>query len=275
MGQAGVTLKTMKRYFLPLLSVLAACLLPSCFQNETVIQLNKDGSGTLTEETAFGPQALEMLAQFAQLGGDGADPLADLTSEEKAKTRATELGEGVTLDKVEKTEKNGFKGGKTTFRFADINKLKLSSDAVKDAMPEIPGAEEQQKKKTEPITFQYDGGKLTIKLPEPEKAEAPAAEGAPEIGAAEEAQAKAMFKDMRFSVKIVAADGIAETNAEHVDGGTITLVDMDFGKVLEKPGALQKMSALGNANPDAAMQAMKGFDGVKIETKREVTVTLK
>lgn len=265
----------MKRYFLPLLSVLAACLLPSCFQNETVIQLNKDGSGTLTEETAFGPQALEMLAQFAQLGGGGEDPLADLTSEEKAKTRATELGEGVTFDKVEKTEKNGFKGGRTTFRFADINKLKLSSDSVKDAMPEIPGAEEQQQKKSEPITFQYDGGKLTIKLPEPEKAEAPAAEGAPEIGAAEEAQAKAMFKDMRFSVKIVAADGIAETNAEHVDGGTITLVDMDFGKVLEKPGALQKMSALGNANPDAAMQAMKGFDGVKIETKREVTVTLK
>src|SRR6218665_1923148 len=102
----------MKRFFLPIVSALACCFLPSCFQNETVIHLNKDGSGTLTEETAFGPQALEMLNQLAALGGaagGGGDPLAGLTSEEKAKERVSKLGEGVTFDKVEPVSNGGFK----------------------------------------------------------------------------------------------------------------------------------------------------------------------
>lgn len=271
----------MKRILLPVVSVFTACLLASCFQNETVIHLNKDGSGTLTEETAFGPQAVEMLTQLAQLGGGGGggDPLADLVSEEKAKARAATLGEGVTFEKIEAAGQNGFKGGKATYKFEDINKLKLSPDSsTKNVMPEMPGAPPEAKKESKPLGFKYDGGKLVLSIPEPEKPEAPAEEvpGAPgEIGPDEEAQAKALLGNMKISLKLVVEPGIAETDATHVDGNTITLTEMDFGKIIEKPGAIQKLSKMGNANPDAALEEMKKLDGVKVETKREVTVTLK
>src|SRR5687768_5492094 len=103
----------MKRFFLSWASVVAACFTTSCFQNETTVHLNKDGSGTLVEETRLGGQALEMLAQFSQLGGaapgaEKKDPLADMISPDKAKVRAAKLGEGVTFVKVEPTEKDGF-----------------------------------------------------------------------------------------------------------------------------------------------------------------------
>jgi hypothetical protein len=265
------------------LSLLASCVLPSCFQNETVIHLNKDGSGTLTEETAFGPQALEMLGQLAALGGGGAadaDPLAGLTSEEKAKERVSKFGEGVTFEKIEAVSKGGFKGGKATYRFADINKLQLSpDDSAKSAIPEIPGAPAEVKKPSKPVTFKYNDGSLAISIPETEKPEAPAAEGAipnpGDIGPDEEAQAKALMAGMKIAVRIVIEGGIDKTDAEHVEGNTITLNEMDFGKIVEKPGVVQKLAKLAQAGPNQALDQLKTMDGVKVETKREVSVKLK
>jgi len=269
----------MKRFILPILSVLAACSLSSCFQSETIVRLNKDGSGTLTEETGFGAKAIEMLAQLAQFGGDAAkDPLAEMASEDKAKARAAQLGEGVTFEKVEPTAKNGGKGAKVTYRFADINKLKISPDeAAKNSIPQMPGQPAPEVKKTEPIVFNYADGKLSIKIPQPKNEEKPAGEAPPkqEIGAEEEKAMKELFADMRVSVKVVIEPGISSSNATHVEDNTITLVDMDFGKMMETPGTLQKMASMGQGNPEKAMEEMKKLDGVKVESKPEIEVTLK
>lgn len=270
----------MKRFILPLLSLLAVCSLSSCFQSETIVHVNKDGSGTLTEETGFGAQAVEMLAQLAQFGGDAAkDPLADMASEEKAKARAAKLGEGVTFEKIDATAKAGGKGAKVTYRFVDINKLKISpDDAAKNAMPQIPGQPAPAVKKGEPITFKYEGGKLTINLPEPKNAEVPAGEEPPvpqEIGGEEEKQMKELFAGMRVSVKVVVEPGISDSTATHVDGNTVTLVDMDFGKMMEKPGTIQKMAALGRGNPEAALEEMKKLEGVTMEAKRQIEISVK
>jgi hypothetical protein len=269
----------MKRFILPILSLLAAGSMTSCFQSETIIRLNKDGSGTLTEETGFGAKAIEMLAQLAAFGGDAAkDPLAELVSEEKAKARAANLGEGVTFEKVEPTAKDGGKGGKVTYRFADINKLKIAPDeAAKSAIPQMPGQPAPETPKTEPILFKYEGGKLGIKIPQPKADDVPAGEAPPvhELGAEEEKQMKELFAGMRVSVKLIIEPGISATNATYVEENTITLVDMDFGKMTEKPGSLQKMATLGRGNPEKAMEEMMKFDGVKVESKPDVEVTLK
>lgn len=279
----------MKRFFLSLASLAAACLTTSCFQNETTVHLNKDGSGTLVEETRLGGQALEMLAQFSQgLGGAGGaggagaeganDPLKQMLSEDKAKARAAKLGEGVTFEKVEASEKNGFKGAKTTYKFADINKLLLNtSESMSDSMPEVPGQPKPEAKKTEPVRFKYEGGKLTVTLPQPEKGEAPANE-APNPAAQDPAameMAKQMFTGARVSVNLILEPGIAESTAAHVDGNKVTLMEMDLGKLMQNPEAFNKLSAAGNEDPAAAMEALKGVEGVKVETAKEITVTLK
>lgn len=270
----------MKRFLLPWLSIAAACsFLTSCFQNEITVRLNKDGSGTLIEETSFGAKAVEMFTQFAQMGGGAAkDPLAELASEENAKARAAKIGEGVTLEKVEATSKDGGKGAKLTYHFTDINKIKvIPNDGLQKAMPQMPGQPAPEESKNAPITFKYVGDKLTVQLPEPKKMDnagkdAPAT---PQLDAEQEKQMKEMFNGMKMTVKLVIEPGISSSTASHVDGNTVTLVDMDFGKMMAEPGAMQKMAALGKSDPNDAMEEMKKFDGVKIETKREVEISVK
>jgi hypothetical protein len=265
----------MKRSILSLTTVAAAALsLTSCLQNETTIHLNKDGSGTVVEETTFGAQTIAMLEQMSSIGGEQKDPLADMFSEEKAKKRAAKLGEGVTVEKTEAVDKNGNKGGRATYHFTDINKLKVStSDSMQDMSP--MGEQAQVEAKGKPIVFTYTGGKLTIAMPEFDKADAPAPEAPadqPEPGEQEMAMMKQMLSDMKMSLKVVIEPGIEETNATNRDGKTITLMEMDMGKVIENPDMMKKLRTMNQQDPAAAMEQMKGIPGIKFEAQKEVTV---
>ena len=270
----------MKRIALPFVSLLAALALPSCLQQATTIHLNKDGSGTLVEETTLGAQMTAMMEQMGGLGGaDAKDPVKELASMEKAKTRAATLGDGVTVEKAEAVTVNGNKGARVTYHFADINKLKYSAGSgLQDAMPKAPGAAEAAPSKTPPTTFTYAAGLLTITNPDHEKPEAPPADKpkTPDIDSAQmEPMMKQMMGDMKMSLKVVIEPGIASTTASHVSGNTVTLMEMDMGKVMENPGAFKKLQSVDQKDPDKAMAALKDFKGVTIETKKEITVKVK
>jgi hypothetical protein len=275
----------MKRILFHTVAVITSLVLTSCFQNETTIHLNKDGSGTVVEETLLGGEMLGMIEQMAALGGaagGGADPLKDMFSEDKAKKRAAELGEGVTFEKSESAEKGGAKGARVTYRFKDINALKISSeDSMKSvsAMSPMGAAQAAAAPKTEPIRFNYAGGKLSVKMPEPKAGDEAADAGQIDAGELNnpeaEAMMKQMFADMKMSLKLVIEPGIAETNASHQDGNTITIFEMEMGKLMENGDNLKKLSKVDQKNPAAAMEALKGIPGVKFETAKELTVTVK
>lgn len=275
----------MKRLLQTSALALASLLFASCLQNETTITLQKDGSGTITEETLFGAQMLAMMGQFSNMGDqkEGAkqkDPTADLYSAEKAKTRAAELGEGVTVAKTEPVTKGEFKGGRVTYHFDDINKLKFSlGDAAKNMAPGDAAAAAPKKDKTPPIIFTYADGKLVIHLPEPKK---PEKKPEAAVGAAEDPQMaaqmvmmKQMFADMKMTAKVVIDPGIGETDASNVEGNTITLMAMDFGKLVQNDAKFKEFMKQQPDSPEAAQELLKGIDGIKIETKREVTVKVK
>ncbi|MEO5916142.1 MAG: hypothetical protein ABIS50_18035 [Luteolibacter sp.] len=273
----------MKRLLLAITSTVIALLLPGCLQSETTIHLNKDGSGTLVEQTTLGAQMMAMMDQMSSFGGaDGRakakDPVAEMFSPEKAKARAATLGEGVTFEKSEPIEIGGNKGARTTFKFADINKLKIApGEGMKDMSP--MGAAAPATAKSEPIAFKFADGTLTIGMPEPAKPEAdkdakpdaPDMEENPQM----DAMMKQMLGDMKMSFKVVVDSGIADTDATNHDGNTVTLMEMEMGKLLEKPETLKKLQAADHNDPQAAMEALKGLEGVKMETKKQVTVKLK
>ncbi|MEI6656475.1 MAG: hypothetical protein WCP45_17065 [Verrucomicrobiota bacterium] len=268
----------MNRILLPCLSVLAALALPSCLQQNTTLRLNKDGSGTLVEETTFGAQMVAMFEQFAGIGGDkGNDPIKELASPDKAKARAATLGDGVTVEKVETIEVNGNKGARATYHFADINQLKLSvSGGLQEAMPKPPGTEAKQPKE-KPTTFKYAAGRLTVTFPERKPAADKAAPAeAPDMGGEQmEPMMKQMLGDMKMSLKLVIEPGIVQTDATHVDGNTVTLMDMDMGKVMETPGAIKKLQSVDQKDPQKAMESLKDFKGIKVETQQEITIKVK
>ncbi|MCF7675078.1 MAG: hypothetical protein K9N23_13130 [Akkermansiaceae bacterium] len=276
----------MKRILLPFVA-LAALVLPSCLQQHTTITLNQDGSGTIVEETVFGAQMSAMLGGLGGLGGgeDAKDPLKDLMSPDKAKARAAKLGEGVTVEKTEAIDADGKKGARVTYHFADINKVKFTDstdamgEALGDGMPAPAGADKPKADK-KPTTFKYVDNVLTITNPDDEKVakedkEEAAEEGGDDPQAAQmEAMMKGMMADMKISLKLVIPAGIAETNATHVDGNTITLAEMDMGKIMETPGAFKKLQGAGQ-DSEKAMAALKDVKGVKMEAKKAITVKVK
>lgn len=267
------------------LAAATALALSSCFQHETTINLKKDGSGTIVEETRMSGQMLAMMAQFAAgFGaeeGDAQDPVKDMLSEEKAKKRAAELGEGVTVEKIEPVTVGTSKGARVTFRFEDINKLRVSTDNAMSMMSDtMPGeAVEEAATGEQPITFKYKDGTLVIStnIDAPkDKADAEKTEEDADDDLEEGMEMmKQMFADMKISMKLVVEPGIAETNATHRDGDTIILMEMDMNKLMENPDNLKKFGAIDGEDPAAAMEAMRGIDGVKAELKPEVTVKLK
>ena len=253
------------------LGIIAALALPSCLQNETTINLKKDGSGTIVEETLLGAQMMAMMTQFAQPGQP--DPVAEMFKEDKSKAKATKLGEGVEYVKTEMFEKDGKKGARVHYKFADINKLSVNpSDAVDSMNDEATPAEDTKKKET--VKFSYADGKLKIIVP-PTDFNDMNMDGAEGADPQQEAMMKQMMADMRITMKLVVEDGIAETNASHVDGNTITLFDVQVGKMLDQKDALKKISETAKTDKEAAKAAFEKLDGIKIETKDDVTVKVK
>lgn len=273
----------MKRTLLTLTSTLVLLLLPGCFQSEITVHLNKDGSGTIVEESRLGAQMVAMMDQMAAIGGENAkqDPMKEMFSEEKAKTRASGLGDDVTFDQIEMVSENGTKGARTTYSFKNINTLKIATD---DGMKNMSPAGREAApagEKSAPVVFTYADGKLSIRMPAAKPAAAPAAPAPADAGKFDmespEAQAtmKQMLGDMKMSLKVVIDSGIAESNATHKTGNTITLMEIDMGKLLENPENLKKLSKVDQNDSSAAMEALKNLKGVKMETQKEVTVTVK
>lgn len=286
---------TMK--LLPFTRLIAAAAfalgLSSCLEIHETVTLKKDGSGTIVEETVLGAQLSAMMQMAALQGGGGEAP--DLFGEEAAKKRAEKFGKGVTVAKIDKIDQQGKSGSRVTYQFTDINTVSLDmSDGASSLNAMSPQGAEEKPAPLKPITFRYKDGLLTIVNPKPkkeeldaaketakdatQKTEIPAVEDAVEEGAEAaqmQAMAMQMMKDMKMSAKVVIEPGIAETNATHHSGDTITLIQMEMSKLLASPEVMKEFQSLDIKNPDALEKKLQSIEGVKGEEKESVSVKLK
>ena len=268
----------MKKLFFSVLSLAVALILPSCLEYETEVTLNKDGSGTITEEMVMGAQMIGMMEMAAAQGGQQKNPLADMKDEAKLKEKATEYGEGVAFAKVEDIKrKDGGKGVRVTYTFSDINKITISPGGGMDQLGELqPGAKIEKAADDAKATFKYADNELTINLPQPEEEED---QGTPDEGNAggeeidpQMAMMAEMMKGMKMGAKVIVAPGIAKTNASHHEGNTIILFELDFDEVMKNPGGLNALNGLDKKNPGEALKKIKG---AKVESQSKITATVK
>jgi hypothetical protein len=287
----------MKPFFRTLLFATVCTFLTGCFQIERVVSVKPDGSGTLTE-TIIIPKAMlaqmkEMTEGFAKSFGDAAGPGGAAApapapkspadpDEAKLREQASKMGEGVTFVSAKKVATANGEGYAATYAFTDINKLKLNQD-LSDSVPGGSPGIDVQESKPEIIAFQFTKAKpsqLTITMPvatsaeqEEKKDEAKPDESFP--GGEEMAMTmmKEMFKDMRVTLAVEVVGKLVKTDAENVAGNRVTLMDMDFNKLLANP---EKFKAMSKANPksfEEAKKVMKGIDGIKFETKQKVAIS--
>jgi hypothetical protein len=179
------------------------------------------------------------------------------------------MGEGVTFVKAEKVKTAEGEGLKSTYAFKDVTKLKLSQ---KPQGPKAPG--QAQKKEEAPMTFVMSkkgaNSVLTITFPKPKGGKASDKGGgdpsnAPEPPPQQLAQMKKIFKDMKIGLHVEVDGKLVKTNSPYVEGNRVTLMEIDFGKLLGDENKLKEIIGLGKNPPMEEVKAViKDMKGMKV-----------
>ncbi|MEK7865496.1 MAG: hypothetical protein AAB434_02355 [Planctomycetota bacterium] len=276
------------------LALAGAVLLPACIKDETVIKLNPDGSGTLEKTTTMSKEIVKQIEEMTKGmgGGEGGAKAKEPFSEDEAKADAAKMGEGVTFVSWEKVETETAIGQKAVYAFTDISKVTLSQDPKNPNEGMGPGGGGEEKKK--PITFKFEGGdtsKVTVVFPPPDKK--PEAEGegegegevegdaTPPAGEEKEPspeemeQAKMFFKDMKISIVVEAGSEVVSTNSLFVEGTRVTLVEMDFGALMENMDMFKEMAKKKPKSMEETKELLKDVKGFKVNPDPEITIEFK
>ena len=268
------------------LALITALSFPGCFQIDKNVQVKPDGSGTITETITMGSAMITQMKAMASGFGDAAGGAGDkakgfeLLDEAKLKEEAKKMGEGVTFVSAKKITDKDREGYTAIYAFTDVNKLKLSTNP-----PDIGGGGAMKlnaKGVSEPVTFTLAKGKtseLTVTTPAMKAADAKSKEEAA-ADATQDAMNEAMlpmmqqmFKDMRMTLSVEVVGKIAKTNAANVEGSRVTMLDVDFNKILADPAKMKVMTKIKDPNSAEAKAFLKTIPGIKVETTNPVKIS--
>ncbi len=287
----------MKRLIL-LTGIAWLLLLTGCYQVKLLVKLNPNGSGTIEEELLMSKSTIEemgaMMGQMMEgmVGEETAKPEVSKTEdpygmfdEAKLKELAVKMGEGVTYVSGSRIQTEQFDGYKAVYSFMDINKLKVNQNFSEKMPSQFSSMAEGQGEggsEEEQVTFNFTKGnpaKLVIRQPEERydeegKVSSEEVEEQPEGAQSDMVMPfmQNLFKDMKITMEIEVQGNITQTNATYVEGSRVTLMDLDFGKLMEAPGGLEKFSQSQPNNMEDAKQLLKDLPGVKVELNKEIVI---
>lgn len=270
---------------------LAMLILPGCFQVDTVIKVNRDGSGTVEETVMMSKKLLEQMNEMMQdLAGQtgekskGNSVPFDIFNPAELKAKAVAMGNGVSYVSGEKVVNDKFQGFRAVYAFTDINKLLLDQNQAEGLTGAAATVSDGIGKKREPVMFRFSKGSpatLTIRQPgdtsagnllKEEKHETLTAEGNNQPGAEAE-QLMKMMEGLRFLLTVEVQGNIVQTNATYREGSRITVMELDFDKLLGNPEQIARLSRLQPKSIEDARELAKSIPGMKVDSNKELTVT--
>ena len=258
----------------------AAMVLTGCISATTLINLKADGSGTIEQTTAMSAQTMAMLSSFGSKSDTepGAAATPDIFSEKEAREAATKLGTGVRYVSSETIKTADMEGRKTIYAFDDIRTLKVSQK------PSAPGGDSSGGMTMggdapEDMAFGFTKlpnghSQVTVRFPEmkfddkSDDGNAKKSEDAAPPAAVE--MMKQMFKGLRIDIAMRVDGKVVKTNSEFVEGPKVTLLSIDFEKLLANDALLKKMQQPKSV--EEAKKVLKDVPGMKINLDREITV---
>ncbi len=248
---------------------LAATVCTGCIRSATLIKVKADGSGTVEQTMLMNVGMVK--GMFGGLGAQPAETPGGV-NEADLKRAAERMGEGVTFVSATPLKADdGFEGSKAIFAFTDITKLRVDQD------PNISGSTtggfSTPPKNSNPVTFAFargtDGAStLTVTLADtPKDAAAKTAPGGPDMDNPQMLDMmKSMFKGFRIGIDVEVAGKILKTNADHVAGSRVTLLEMDLEALMQDEAKLKQMQkVLGpNASVSELKPYLKDVKGLKV-----------
>jgi hypothetical protein len=266
-----------------LLAFVCATLSAGCLSSTSIIHVRGDGTGTVTNTILLKDSTLQLLnslqaSNSADGKKDAAEGPKEFFSEDKMREMAPRLGEGVTFQSMQPLKQEGWEGAKVTYAFTDISKVRFNMRSQ--------GAADMGGSKPELLTFKFapaaaGPANLTIVMPEEALKKAMSGEAAKKPPSDQEAlgkamleQFKSMFEGMKASVVVEVAGPIVKTNADHVNGSTVTLLAIDFNELMKTSGNLETFAGLadGSVSMADARAKLKDVKGLVLTLQPEVMV---
>ncbi len=284
---------SMKRTQKILVFLLSMFILTSCVRVETVIRVNKDGSGTITETVMMSKVFADMMRSFSESFGEpGTEEMEkkefSLFDKEKLAKEASDFGENVTYQSGMEVKEKDWEGYTAVYSFDDIEKIKLNTsqeDKVDTGMS--PPTSEKEESDREFYSFVFKGGKrptLLINRNEIDRSKKEEGdnnlkfedmeESSDELSAMTEEMSQ-MFTGMRFTMKVEVDGKIVETNASYRDGSAITLMDMDMGEMMKNKQAFSELTSQKPETTEELRVFMEKFEGLKLELEKPVSINFK
>ncbi|MBN1835877.1 MAG: hypothetical protein JW820_08500 [Spirochaetales bacterium] len=269
---------------------LLLLLFLGCFDSAILITVEKDGSGTVEETVILSNAFTELMASFAAgMGGEGEgaqqpEEEQDLVDEDRLRAKAAAMGPGVELVSAEPVVTDSGSGFRALYRFEDINTLRVNQNPS-DNVPGPPTGGEESENPEELLQFRFTrGATATLEILYPEEPDEQEAEqgleeledtgGQPDLSADPEMEAmiKELYKDMRIRLAVEVAGGIVETNASYRDGSRVTLMDVDFGKLMAEGDKFDELMQAKPETVEEMKELLEEVDSIKIETARNIRI---
>lgn len=263
--------------------------LAGCIDVETVVHVRPDGSGYVEERMLMREDAVAMLGEMSAAMGDEGDAgsvEARLVDEAKLRERARSMGEGVALLAAEPISTEAGAGYRARFAFEDINALRIDQNPGDKAPGASAGAVPGPEPKRELVTFDFRPGptpELVIHAPrgggmdegdgagENTPGAEPTDPDSPEGQMATQMMRK-LFDGLRVALALEVEGRIVESNATHRTDSRVTLMDLDFGRLLRDAKRLESFAARQPESIAEAKDLMRAIPGMKLELEPEVRI---
>jgi hypothetical protein len=301
----------MKRFFYAVLTMVMVAFFYGCIQDTTVIHIQPDGTGTIEETTLFSNSILELMESLSgSMAGseqqksdqDHKEATKGDTKKEKEKTRddllakmvkdaeirAATFGTAVKFISAKPVKTDTGSGYTAVYAFQDISMVKVNQNPS-DKVDAQKAEKSDSPPKEEFLRFKFMKGspsKLDVSFP-PQKEITGDKSSVPESPKAGEEKSnkesddqslemmKNLFQDMKLNISLRLEGTIVNTNATYRDGSTVTLIEMDFGKIMSNPALLKQMSAAKPQTIEETKALFKRVEGLKFETNNPVTIEFK
>ena len=252
--------------------ILFALACTGCFRATTLVTVRPDGSGTIDQEMGMKPETVAMLKSMAggRAGQDTKDVSAELFTEKQARETGDKIGARFVSGEPLKTA--DVEGYRAHYTFDDITKLQMKMGQQEAQMAEASGGQADTARP--PLVFEFARGAssstLTIRMPE----QAPSTplskmgtDSSQDMMKTE--QAMAMVNTMMAGLYVdltLAIDGKVIKSNTPVTGNRLTLLQMDFDKMLQDPGVLEKL------RQSKTLAALQGVPGLTVASVPTVTI---
>lgn len=261
------------------LLVLLATLMSGCLKTFTNVHVRRDGSAVLRD-------SIYLMESIRDSGPPSADSLALLRQklDSMALKYAAELGPNVTVRSTTIVNEANPTGWVTEYNIPSINDLTLGRNRTMKMIggEAMAGMQDQQEQPVEePMHFSYSNGVLEISNPPAPAGTAPAELPKPqskeEIKMAIDMM-QTFMSGLRVALTVSVDPPLVSTNAQFVKGSTITIMDVDFDKLMnvwrKNPKLYRSMQGKHPGDPAGLQRALKTLPKgtLKYETREKIVV---